>query len=253
MMVDTNAAPGLRPNSGEQTDMPCTPHLQGGELPDLSLVPPGREATANASPAARQSATWGNPPDVARDGEFVERFGSEVTDTGFTQVPISLLRRLVVFAKLKPIHFAILIDLLGYWFYNGRDPFPGQANIAADIGAGKTAVKEAMARLESLGLIRRERRHRKTNGNRTSDQYDLRPLVSVLGDIAKGRNPALAVSSQEPHSGLSLGSDSGQEVQEEVNHSKSVKRECASAHTPSLNSIVSDEERYRLTKEELFG
>ena len=252
MTVNDHTAPALHPNSGEQTDMPCTPHLQGGELPDLSLVPPGKEANANASPAAQGPPTRSNPPGVARDGEFVERFGSEVTDAGFTQVPISLLRRLVVFAKLKPIHFAILIDLLGYWHYNGRDPFPGQATIAADIGAGKTAVKEAMARLESLGLIRRERRYLESNGNRTSDQYDLRPLISVLQDIAKGRNPALAVSSQEPHSGLSLGSDSGQEVQKEVNHSKSVKRECASAHTPSLNSIVSDEKRYRLTKEDLF-
>lgn len=171
---------------------------------------------------------------------------------GFTQIPIALLRELVRAAKLKPIHFAILTDLLGYWFYEGRDPFPGQATVAADIGAGKTAVKEAMARLESLGLVRRERRYLKSNGNRTSDQYDLRPLISVLQDIAKGRKPTLGASSQEPDSGLSLGSESGQEIDEGVNQSKSVERGRASAHAPSRDSLVSDEERRELIKD-MFG
>lgn len=227
--------------------------LEGGELPDLSLVP----WSDNVVPYARRQQRSAPTPSRAQgkpegDANFLDRFGPDVAEHGFVQVPLLLVRDLARSADLRPLQTLILIDLLGFWFHRSGDPFPGQDTIATNVGAGKTAVKEALGCLEAKGLIRRTRRHRRDNGNRTSDSYDLTPLVDALTELAKSRKSALVSRRLEPESDASLRSESGQEVKSGSNQMKSSERACATAHTPSRADLEFDESR-RSIREDLFG
>ncbi|GHD41041.1 hypothetical protein GCM10017083_04920 [Thalassobaculum fulvum] len=226
--------------------------LQGGELPDLSQL-----AGIDSGPLGTQDHLIEMPGTKAAqresdsDANFRERFGPEVARHGFVQVPL-LLRDLAKHAGLRPIQTLILIDLLSYWFHGAGNPFPGQDTIAADTVASKTTVKEALRDLEHKGLIRRERRHRRDNGNRTSDRYDLTPVVDMLQSMAKGRNPTLASDRLRPDSGSRPGSESGPEVDPGFNQMKSDDRARPPGSALCRADLDLDEERRR-AREDLFG
>jgi DNA-binding transcriptional ArsR family regulator len=73
----------------------------------------------------------------------------------------------------------VLLAISNYADENGKC-WPSQARLAEDIEASEDTVRRALEKLESLGLITRERRSRK-DGSRTSDYITLN-LTSNLQD-----------------------------------------------------------------------
>jgi DNA-binding MarR family transcriptional regulator len=77
-------------------------------------------------------------------------------NTGYLALPEVLLRKQ---AKLKitTTELTVLINILSFWWYEDRLPFPGNRVIADRMGVEPRTIQRATKSLESKGLIRREK------------------------------------------------------------------------------------------------
>lgn len=104
-------------------------------------------------------------------------------EANYTVIPSALIRgqeRLGINAT----DLAVLIHLLDHWWDPGKMPFPSKAKIAQRLQVGEKTVQRSVARLESGGLLKRNPRYNPKTRGRTSNEYDLSPLVSALKVIA---------------------------------------------------------------------
>lgn len=77
-------------------------------------------------------------------------------NTGYLALPEVLLRKQ---AKLgiTTTELTVLINILSFWWYEDRLPFPGNKAIADRMGVEPRTVQRTIKSLESKGLVRRER------------------------------------------------------------------------------------------------
>ncbi|MER9458178.1 helix-turn-helix domain-containing protein [Mesorhizobium sp. M0478] len=118
--------------------------------------------------------------------DIAEKWGDEVAERGFAQIPNYLLllnRFLDVESRLTPVELLVLIQLVGAWWQKENKPFPSMATLAVRIGVSERQVQRAVARLLKEGLIARVKRRQK--GIIASNAYDLSPLADFLGKVAK--------------------------------------------------------------------
>lgn len=118
--------------------------------------------------------------------DMVDKWGQEVAERGFAQVPNYLLlinQFLDDGSRLSPVESLILIQLIGSWWKKDDLPYPSMSTLARRIGVSSRQIQRAVNRLEELGLIKRtKRRH---SGIISSNAYDLMPLSGVLQEVAK--------------------------------------------------------------------
>jgi len=117
---------------------------------------------------------------------MVEKWGVEVSERGFAQIPNYLLmlnQFLESDARLSAGEMQVLIQLVGAWWRKGDMPFPSMRTLAVRCGISDRQVQRAIARLEELGLIKRIKR--RTKGIIASNAYDLAPLVEILRNVAE--------------------------------------------------------------------
>ena len=107
-----------------------------------------------------------------------EIFSEAVMKHGFTAVP-NILVRAQGRLKLTSTQFAIVVQLLSYWYEPGRPPFPSKEDLARHLGMSKATVRENVAKLEQRGLIRREQQVTAA-GDYGSNKYHLDGLVAAL-------------------------------------------------------------------------
>ncbi len=114
---------------------------------------------------------------------LTQKWGSSVIDAGYTVVPSVILRaqrRL----HLNANQLAVLLHLLDFWWQPKDMPWPTKKTIAERMGVADKTVQRAIATMEAEGLLKRADRY-KAHGGRTSNRYDLEPLVNRLEAIAK--------------------------------------------------------------------
>lgn len=112
-----------------------------------------------------------------------KKWGKATMAANYTVVPSALIRgqaRLGINAN----DLAVLIHLLDHWWQAEAMPWPSKKTIAERLNVTQKTVQRAMKRLEDAKLIQRNERYH-TTGGRTSNEYDLTPLVERLKPIAE--------------------------------------------------------------------
>src|SRR5262249_33828006 len=117
--------------------------------------------TSGATKLAERPASW---------GACTQRFGETVRDAGVPAVPRVLLTGMASL-KIKPIHLAVLLQLIASWGNAGPHPFPSRARMRRQIGCDKRTLDRAIAQLAEQGLIENRKRPGKLGGWWTNE-YD---------------------------------------------------------------------------------
>lgn len=119
--------------------------------------------------------------------DVLEKWGKEVAERGFAQIPNYLLlinQFLAEDRRLSPAELNVLLQLVGSWWRISEMPYPALKTIAVRAGISDRQAQRAVTRLESLNLIKRTKR-KGAGGLIASNAYDLLPLVRFLGEVAK--------------------------------------------------------------------
>lgn len=103
-------------------------------------------------------------------------------DTGFTQMPNTILRSRV----LKPLHKVVLGVICSY-SNDSNIAFPSYQMIANDSGISRRKVIDIISELVNLGCIRKTER-RSTKGDHTANDYEV--LIGKAGFALPGENSA---------------------------------------------------------------
>lgn len=104
-------------------------------------------------------------------------------DTGFTQMPNTILRSRV----LKPLHKVVLGVICSY-SNDSNIAFPSYQTIANDSGISRRKVIDIISELVKLGCIRKTER-KSTKGDHTANDYEV--LIGKAGFALPGENSAL--------------------------------------------------------------
>lgn len=123
---------------------------------------------------------------MAYSSDVAEKWGPEVAQRGFAQIPNYLLllnQFLDDEHRLSPVELLVLIQLAGNWWKKDEMPFPSVATLAVRCGVSDRQVQRALKRLEELRLVRREKR--RLRGVIASNAYNLQPAVEFLQDVAR--------------------------------------------------------------------
>jgi len=118
--------------------------------------------------------------------DLIEKWGEEVAQRGFAQVPNYLLLLnsfLGEEKRLSPVELLVLIQLVSSWWKKEDLPFPSVNTLATRVGSSTRQVQRALKRLEEDKFIKRVTR--RTRGVIASNAYDLTPLGEILSDVAK--------------------------------------------------------------------
>ena len=103
-------------------------------------------------------------------------------DTGFTQMPNTILRSRV----LKPLHKVVLGVICSY-SNDSNIAFPSYQMIANDSGISRRKVIDIISELVKLGCIRKTER-KSTKGDHTANDYEV--LIGKAGFALPGENSA---------------------------------------------------------------
>lgn len=139
------------------------------------------EAQTSETVAEAKNGGEQAPPDDKNS--LNDKWGKHTMDVGFTVIP-SVLLRSQARLKIKCNELAVLVHLIEHWWKPGSMPWPSKKTIAERLGISDKTVQRAMVKLEREKLILRKSRFLKTSKGRTSNEYDLSPLVTRLKEIA---------------------------------------------------------------------
>lgn len=119
--------------------------------------------------------------------DVTDKWGQVVAERGFAQVP-NYLMQINQFLdddhQIRPVEMLVLLQLVGAWWKKDALPFPSMKTLATRCGVSDRQIQRAVNQLEKEGLLGRTKRRTDT-GIRTTNAYDLTPLVKKLGQIAK--------------------------------------------------------------------
>jgi predicted transcriptional regulator len=117
--------------------------------------------------------------------DMVTKWGKEVAERGFTQIP-NYLMRINMFVhddhKLSPTEMVVLFHLVGSWWKKDEMPFPSLNTLADQIGISQRQVQRSINTLEQKGYLKRMKK--KIKGVIASNVYDLSPLADTLKIVA---------------------------------------------------------------------
>lgn len=138
------------------------------------------------------------------DRTLSKKWGKVTMDANYTVIPCALLRGQARLG-IGPNELAVLIHLIDHWWRPDAMPWPSKATIAERLGVSTKTVQRAIADLEAQGLLTRKDRYHKTGG-RTSNEYDLSPLVErlkvIAADMEKASKEAKATKKAAERPGL---------------------------------------------------
>lgn len=117
------------------------------------------------------------------ESTLAKKWGKTTIGLGYAVVP-SILMRSQARLKIGATELAVLVHLIDHWWKPADMPWPSKQLIAERLGVGAKTVQRAMVKLEAAKLIIRKERYQK-NGGRTSNEYDLSPLVAMLTEVAE--------------------------------------------------------------------
>jgi len=116
------------------------------------------------------------------DRRLVQRYGVLLLTGGYTALPTYAW---VYYARLgvTEAEMVCLAQLCTYW-WSTRDPFPGEAALAARMGKTVRTIQGYLRSLEAKGLLHIQTRL-STNGRQSTNAYDLRPFFAAVEGLAR--------------------------------------------------------------------
>ncbi len=138
---------------------------------------PARACQYPPDPDARE-----NTPLDGIDRRLVHRYGAWLLVGGYTAIPTYAW---VYYARLgvSEAEMVCLAQLCTYW-WSARDPFPGEAALAARMGKTVRTIQGYLRSLEGKGLLHIQTRL-STNGRQFTNAYDLRPFFAAVEGRAR--------------------------------------------------------------------
>jgi len=129
----------------------------------------------------RPETTPSLSPDTI-DRRLVQRYGVLLLTGGYTALPTYAW---VYYARLgvTEAEMVCLAQLCTYW-WSSRDPFPGEAALAARMGKTVRTIQGYLRSLEGKGLLHIQTRF-STNGRQSTNAYDLRPFFAAIEGLAR--------------------------------------------------------------------
>lgn len=122
-------------------------------------------------------------PDQEANRAIEKKWGKPLTAAGWTAIPNVIFERAQAF-PLEPLDIVIILNLAGYWWKAGNDPYPSKASLAAAIGVTPRTIQRRIAALEKSGFIKRIERKTARGGNLTN-QYSLEGLIEAAKPFAE--------------------------------------------------------------------
>ncbi len=133
--------------------------------------PPGTDASETTPPALD-----------GIDRRLVQRYGAGLLTGGYTALPTYAW---VYYARLdvSEAEMVCLAQLCTYW-WSTRDPYPGEAALAARMGKTVRTIQGYLRSLEGKGLLHIHTRL-STNGRQSTNAYDLQPFFAAVEGLAR--------------------------------------------------------------------
>jgi len=136
-------------------------------------------------PHSHPSRPESTPPHAASatiDRRLVQRYGVALLTGGYTALPTYAW---VYYARLgvTEAEMVCLAQLCTYW-WSARDPFPGEAALAARMGKTIRTIQGYLRSLEGKGLLHIHTRL-STKGRQSTNSYDLRPFFAAVEGLAR--------------------------------------------------------------------
>jgi len=148
--------------------------------------PPGPDARENTP-----------PPLDGIDRRLVQRYGVLLLTGGYTALPTYAW---VYYARLgvSEAEMVCIAQLCTYW-WSTRDPFPGEAALAARMGKTIRTIQGYLRSLEVKGLLHIQIQF-SARGRQSTNAYDLRPFFAAVEGLARldGLLPADDVAPMPP-------------------------------------------------------
>jgi len=116
------------------------------------------------------------------DCRLVHRFGAALLTGGHTSLPTYAW---IYYARLgvSEAEFVYIQQLCTYW-WSARDPYPGEAALAARMGKTVRTIQGYLRSLEGKGLLHIQTRL-STHGRQSTNAYDLRPFFAAVEGLAR--------------------------------------------------------------------
>ncbi len=116
------------------------------------------------------------------DRRLVQRYGAWLLTGGYTALPTYAW---VYYARLgvTEAEMVCIAQLCTYW-WSSRDPYPGEAALAARMGKSVRTIQGYLRSLEGKGLLHIHTRL-STNGQQSTNSYDLRPFFAAVEGLAR--------------------------------------------------------------------
>jgi len=131
------------------------------------------------------------------DRRLIQRYGAWLLTGGYTALPTYAW---VYYARLgvSEAEMVLIAQLCTYW-WSTRDPYPGEAALAARMGKTVRTIQGYLRSLEGKGLLHIHTRL-STNGRQSTNAYDLRPFFAAVEGLARldGLLPAADVDDATP-------------------------------------------------------
>ena len=141
-----------------------------------------------------------------------KKWGKATMDANYTVIPSALIRGQARLG-IDAMELAVLVHLLDHWWQADQMPWPSKKTIGDRLKVSQKTVQRAMVRLEQGGLVLRKERYHKGTGGRTSNEYDLSPLVErlkpIAADMVKASNEAKSLKKKAEKPGLRKRSGKG--------------------------------------------
>jgi len=122
------------------------------------------------------------PPLDGIDRRLVHRYGAWLLVGGYTALPTYAW---VYYARLgvSEAEMVLIAQLCTYW-WSARDPYPGEAALAARMGKTVRTIQGYLRSLEGKGLLHIQTRL-STHGRQSTNAYDLRPFFAAVEGLAR--------------------------------------------------------------------
>jgi len=116
------------------------------------------------------------------DRRLVQRYGVWLLTGGYTALPTYAW---VYYARLgvSEAEMVLIAQLCTYW-WSARDPYPGEAALAARMGKTVRTIQGYLRSLEGKGLLHIQTRL-STHGRQSTNSYDLRPFFAAVEGLAR--------------------------------------------------------------------
>ena len=124
-----------------------------------------------------------NTPSLAGiDRRLVLRYGAWLLTGGYTALPTYAW---VYYARLgvSEAEMVLIAQLCTYW-WSERDPYPGEAALAARMGKSVRTIQGYLRSLEAKGLLHIQTQH-SPHGQQHTNAYDLRLFFAAVESLAR--------------------------------------------------------------------